>query len=440
MQNKKFMLQSWNKVIMHLDGDAFFASCEQSLHPEYKGKPIVTGQERNIIASMSYEAKARGIKRGCAVWEARKICPDLIVVPSDYETYSLLSKRMFSIVRRFTPIVEESSIDEGYADLKGLRRLYRKGYEGIAQEIQETIAKELGFTISVGLSLTKTLSKLAAKFKKPHGLTVVKGYRIHEFLRQNKVEEVCGIGPNTTALLHKHNVFTAYDFAVQPMKWAQRMMGKIGVELWQELRGVSVYGLDPEEKTSYQSILKSKTFTPPSSDYTYVHAQLLRNIESAFIKMRRYKIGVSRVAIFLKEQDFKGSGIEFNLNRATDVASDIFSLVDQELQNIFNVTKEYRATGVCLTKLKSMATCQFDLFEDPLRVMNMRQLGGAIDAINRRYGKHAVYSGTGLYLTKNKKTLAEEQGRYVVAQRKKELLKGETFRRRIRIPIWQVKV
>ena len=126
MKTSPFLLHSWPNAIVHLDGDAFFASCEQSIHPELKGRPVITGAERNIVASMSYEAKALGIKRATPLWEAKKICPGLVVLPSDYETYSLISKRMFAIMRRCTPVVEESSIDEGFADIKGLRRLYRK--------------------------------------------------------------------------------------------------------------------------------------------------------------------------------------------------------------------------------------------------------------------------------------------------------------------------
>ena len=119
-----FTLHSFPHAIVHFDGDAFFTSVEQALHPDLKGRPVVTGQERGIIACASYEAKALGIKRGVALHEARRMCPDLVVLPSDYETYSLFSKRMFDIARRYTPMVEEYSIDEGFADLTGLRRVF----------------------------------------------------------------------------------------------------------------------------------------------------------------------------------------------------------------------------------------------------------------------------------------------------------------------------
>jgi DNA polymerase-4/DNA polymerase V len=140
---------------VHIDGDAFFASCEQSRRPKLQGRPVVTGKERGMAASMSYEAKARGVKRGMRIAEIRKICPDAVILPSDYETYSLLSTRFFAIVRRYTPDVEEYSIDECFADLTGLRRPLRMSYIQIAEQIKKDLDTELGFTFSVGLAPNK---------------------------------------------------------------------------------------------------------------------------------------------------------------------------------------------------------------------------------------------------------------------------------------------
>ena len=164
-----FTLHSFPHAIVHFDGDAFFASVEQAVHPEWKGRPLVTGQERGIIACASYEAKALGIQRGVALHEARRMCPTLLVVPSDYETYSLYSKRMFDIARRYTPLVEEHSIDEGFADLTGLRRVFHCSYEEIARRFQAAVRAELDIGVSVGLSLSKSLAKLCSKFCRSTG-------------------------------------------------------------------------------------------------------------------------------------------------------------------------------------------------------------------------------------------------------------------------------
>src|SRR3989344_3897158 len=144
MPHSPLSIHSFPRAIVHVDGDAFFASCEQALDPRLRGKPVVTGKERGIAASLSYEAKARGVTRAMPLYQIRKLCPDVILLPSDYETYSLLSKRMYDIVRRYTSDVEEYGIDECFADITGLRRPFRMSYTEIVRKLQEDLYRELG--------------------------------------------------------------------------------------------------------------------------------------------------------------------------------------------------------------------------------------------------------------------------------------------------------
>jgi DNA polymerase-4/DNA polymerase V len=198
------LIRSFPRAILHIDADTFFASCEQSRNPSLRGKPVICGKERGIAASMSIEAKQKGVTRAMSLYEIRRLCPDAVILPSDYETYSMLSQRFFDIVRRYTPEVEEYGIDECFADLTGLRGVFRTGYAEIADMIQRDIIKDLGFTFSVGLAPTKSLAKIGSKWKKPHGLTVISGRDIHLFLAALDVEKVWGIGPQTAAFLRKH--------------------------------------------------------------------------------------------------------------------------------------------------------------------------------------------------------------------------------------------
>jgi DNA polymerase-4/DNA polymerase V len=275
MSDFAFNIHSWPRAILHVDGDAFFTSCEEVIHPELKGKVLITGGERGIVACASYPAKKLGIKRGVSLIEAKKICPDLIVLPSDYETYSLFSKRMFSIVRRFTPQVEEYSIDEAFADLTGLRRPLHSSYETIALKIKKEIQRELGFTVSLGISVSKVLAKVASKHRKPDGFTVIRGREIPEYLKDLPVEAIWGIGRATTNYLWKMGVKTALEFAKLPEQVVKKRFTKPGQEIWRELRGESAYPVEPEEKNDYASISKTKTFAPATSDRDYLFAQLL---------------------------------------------------------------------------------------------------------------------------------------------------------------------
>jgi len=424
-----FMLASFPRAILHIDGDAFFASVEQAIHPELKGKPVVTGKERGIIACASYEAKAIGIKRGLPLFDAVKLCPQLVVLPSDYETYCLYSKRMFSIMRRFTPIVEEYSIDEGFADISGLRRIYRTSYEDIARNLQATVCAELGLTASVGLSLSKSLAKLASKFRKPAGFTAVQGGHIHLFLQRTPLERVWGFGPNTVHLLAKHGLRTAWDFTVQPEAFAARLLGKIGREIWNELRGNTVYPINTEEKSTYATISKCKTFASPSNDRNFVYAALIRNLESAFIKLRRHRLRVKTLFVVLRRKDFSEAGLKATLNRPTAVTQEAVPTAKMLFENVYEAGVNYRTTTVILGKLEPDDNIQPDLFEDNIRVEKLSRMSKTVDAINARFGKHTVSLASSLFLRRQTAVARAEK-----PVRKTTLLAGETARCRLNLP------
>lgn len=428
-QDHPLRLASFPKAILHMDGDAFFASVEQALHPELKGKPLVTGKERGIVACPSYEARALGITRSMGLWEARKACPGLIVVPSDYETYGLFSERMFEIMRRYTPMVEEYSIDEGFADITGMRRVFRCSYRQIAERLQADIRKELGITVSIGLSLSKGLAKLASDFRKPNGFTAVSGLHLHLFLRRIKLEEVWGFGPSTVALLQKWGLSTAYDFVLRPKKWARKVLGKIGGEIWSELRGYAVYPVATEEKPPHISLSKGKTFTVPSADRDFVYAHLIRNLEGIFIKLCRNRLRAREFHVALRQKDYLEEGISALLTRPTDAIQEVTPLLPDIFARLFKPGTLYRSTTVAVGRLESSRTSQYDLFEDRVKIERYTRLSGAVDGINRRYGKHEVCSASSLFLRRE-----TQNDRADVPWRKRNLLPSETSRRHLNIP------
>ena len=236
------------KAIIHVDGDGFFAACEVARNPSLRGKPVVTGAERGIVSAATYEAKALGISRGIRLSDVKKICPEAIIVSSDYELYSLYSLRMYEIMRRYTPMVEEYGIDECFGDLTGLRRMHHLGYEEIARKIKDDLQQELDITFSVGLSCTKVLAKIGSKYAKPNGFTPIRLIEKDTYLGNTKVGAVWGIGPQTAELLNKYGVQTALEFIHKDEAWVKRILTKPGHELWQELQGIPVYELNTEKK------------------------------------------------------------------------------------------------------------------------------------------------------------------------------------------------
>jgi DNA polymerase-4/DNA polymerase V len=437
MDSQPLTIQSWPRAILHLDADAFFASCEQAIHPELKGRPVITGKERGIVAAASYEAKARGVQRGIRLSEARQACPEAVIMPSDYETYSLFSIRMFAILRRFSPDVEEYSIDEAFVDLTGLRRSFHGSYGMIARQMQKTIEQELGITVSVGVSLSKVLAKIASRHRKPHGLTLIPGREIHHYLQELPVGRVWGIGPNTAAFLKKFGITTALVFARKEEGFITKHLSKPYQEIWHELNGRSIYPVCPESKSSYQSISKAKTFTPPSNDATFVFAQLAKNLEAACIKARRYRLAATKFMVFLRTQDFRDHGIEFKLHRPTAYSADLFQVLKEGFHELFNAKALYRQTGVVLAGLVQNSIFQYTLFEDAARIEKMARIYHAVDLLSERFGKYTLHHGVSLPT----KLLARHEGdRGDAPQRASKLFKGENSRQRLGLPMLHIKV
>lgn len=435
MNGRPLTLRSYPQAIIHVDADAFFTSVEQALSPSLRGKPVVTGAERNIIACASYEAKRLGISRGMALFDAKKLCPSLHVLPSDYETYSLYSTKMFSIIRNYTPIVEEYSIDEAFADITGMRRCFRTSYPDIAEKIAKQINDELGITVSIGLSLSKSLAKIGSNFRKPNGITAVPGRYIHVLLQRISLEKVWGFGANTVSMLTKFGLTSAYDYICQTEKWVSAKLHKPGREIWHELRGNSVWPVSVEEKEHYASISKSKTFTPASSNKDYVFARMVKNLESAFIKLRRYSLRAGSLSIVLRDKDFRHTGLEAKLNRSTSSAIHALPLARELFESVFNPNLEYRSTMVFLGRIEVDREEQYSLFTSPLKVEESRRLSKAIDHCAELYGKHKVRSGAGLYLD-----CAIINDREIAPARRHISLPGETTRKRIDVPRMDVEI
>ena len=437
MHSSPLTVSNWPRAILHLDADAFFASCEQAIHPELRGRPVITGKERGIVAAASYEAKERGVTRGMRLFEVKKVCPDAVILPSDYETYSLFSVRMFEILRRFSPDVEEYSIDEAFVDLTGLRRINHGPYELIARRMQETVQRETGLSVSIGISLSKVLAKIGSKHRKPHGLTVIPGRDLHLFLEKLPLEKVWGIGPNTAAYLAKLGIRTALEFARKDERFVAKHCSKPYQEIWNELNGRSVCPVTTAAKTDYQSISKTKTFTPPSEDEGFVFSQLSKNLENACIKARRYRLAATRMFLFLRKQDFSDTGVEVRLSSPTAFPAELMAGLREGFQKLYRPGTLYRQTGVVLAGLVAEDAIQHTLFDDVVKIEKMTRIYKAVDSLSEKFGKHAVQHASSLPT----RLQAQHEGeRGDIPVRRGLLLPGETARQRLSLPMLHIKV
>lgn len=425
------LIYSFPRAILHVDGDSFFASCEIAKDPSLKGKVVVTGQERGIASSMNYEAKRRGITRAMSLPEIRRLCPGAVILPSDYETYSLYSERMYAIVRRYTEAVEEYSIDECFADLTGMRRPNNMSYMEMAERIKRELQGELGMTFSVGLSVNKVTAKTASKFRKPDGLTIMTGRNLPQYLSKVPIGAIWGIGPNTTAYLMKLGIRTAQDFAGKSKEWIAQHLSKPFYDIWQELNGEFVMPLAVGAKHDYASISKTRTFTPPSREREFVYSQLSKNVENACIKLRRHTLFTKRFSFYLKTQDFRYRGLEVKLSREVSTPEEILSVIRERFDQVYRPGILYRATGVTMTELTHVRAGTLDLFGAAPLQAKVEEIHGAIDRLDTRYGKHTVFLGSSW---KAMKAAQHEGERGVQSARRQNLVRGETARRRIGLP------
>lgn len=384
----------FEKVILHFDGDSFFASVEQVMDYRLKGKPVITGGERGAITSASIEAKRLGIGRGVSLRDAKKICPDLIVVRGDYLSYSIFAERMYAIVREFTPIIEEYSIDECFADITGLDVVFKKSYEEIALMIKAKLETSLGVTFGVGMAPSKVLAKIASKHRKPAGFTVITSDNREEFLRALPLGRVWGIGPATNIAMSKMNVFTALEFAQKSEAWiADHKISKPYRETWLDLRGFYAKELSLDYEAPH-SIIKSRTFRPVSTDPAFIFSQLSKNIEAACVKARRHHLRAGGVRFYLKTQAFTYQAKDFALPLPTSSPIEIIGLVKKYFKGVYRPNTEYRATGVGLSSFTKEDNIRADLFGGSDETERQAEVFRAVDRMSHRYGEHSIYLGS----------------------------------------------
>ncbi len=382
-------MNSERKYILHLDGDSFFASVESAKNPALRNRPIVTGFERGIASAVSYEAKKLGVTRTMPIFQIRKLFPSVIVVSSDYEAYAVFSRRMFDIVRRYTDIVEEYSIDECFADFSH-NKAFKEDPRPILERIKSDIVRELGITVSLGLGPSKVIAKTASKRNKPNGLTILSPLEVPEVLSTTPIASVWGIGSSSTHALQKLGVSTALEFAHKPVSWVKEHFSKPLIEMWYELNSISINEVSKQSE-SQKSIMKTRTFSPASKDRAYVFSELSKNIENASKKAREMRLSAQGVSIYLKTTDFSFAGDSVKFHIPTNSTFDIVAEVQKIFDSVFSSDRTYRATGVTLYGLMPDFMGQEDLFGARVKGGSKEKILGTIDKLNKKYGRSLVH-------------------------------------------------
>jgi DNA polymerase-4 len=379
------------RVIMHMDMDAFFASVEQRVNPALRGRPIVVcgGGRRTVVAAASYEARPYGIRSGMPLYEAQRKCPDLLVVQADIPTYVDASLRILDILQGFTPDVEVYSIDEAFLDVTGSLVLFG-GAERIARMIKERINKELRLTCSIGIAPNKLLAKLASTMHKPNGLQVIrKKEEVSSLLADLPVEEMWGIGPSLATYLHEMGITTCGQLGRVPSGILERRFGLIGRMLHRMARGMDVspvvpLGAEPHARSRGHSMTLDQDIHSKEEIAWYV----LLLAEMVGRRLRSGGYAGRTVVLTLRYSDFRTFSRRMTLKRYITTGPQINEVAMRILDGI-RLRDSVRLVGVSLANL-IRGRVQIPLFEGERK---REDLILAMDRVNDRYGEFTLSWG-----------------------------------------------
>jgi DNA polymerase-4 len=378
------------RVIMHVDMDAFFASVEQRVNPAWGGRPLVVcgAGKRTVVAAASYEARPYGIRSGMPLYEAQRKCSDLLVVKADIPTYVDASVRVLKILQEFTPAVEVYSIDEAFLDVTGSLMLFR-GAERIARMIQERIDKELGLTCSIGIAPNKLLAKLASGMHKPNGLKIIQQAEIPSLLMDLPVEEMWGIGPSLVTYLHEMGIATCGQLGKIPSGILARRFGLIGTMLYRMAKGMDESSVVPlGAAPDAQSMGHSMTLDQDICSKDEIARYILLLAEMVGRRLRSGGYAGKTVVLTLRYSDFRTFSRRITLKRYITTGPQIHEVAMRILDGI-RLRDAVRLVGVSLANLVR-GRAQIPLFEGERKG---EELILAMDRVNDRYGEFTLTWG-----------------------------------------------
>lgn len=382
-------------VIALVDCDSFFVSCEQKVNPELKGKPVcVLSNKDGCVVSRSKEAKKMGVRMGQPYFLAKDEFPKAVYVSAHHDLYCEISNQVMNLLRELSPKVQVYSVDEAFIDLTGLKRLYKKNYLELARYIREQVKEKVDIPVSIGVSSTKTLAKLASdKAKKTDdGVYLIGNRKIHKVLYNTKIEEIWGIGRNLTALFRKSGVITAADLVLKEDIWLDDKIGIRGLEMKHELLGEIVSPVINEEKLP-KSVQKTSAFGLFTSDLNFIQNQLNYHIHSACRKLRKIDCKAYVIGVMLRTKDFKVIYDKKLLAVPTDFEMEISDIAFELLKNIYNPDILYRSTGIILDGLRCNDEKQLFLFSDTDSDLKKEKLSKCFDKLESKFGKDIIQIG-----------------------------------------------
>ncbi len=338
------------RKIIHIDMDAFFASCEQRDFPELRGKPVAVGgaSERGVVAAASYEARRFGVRSAMPGSQARRLCPDLIFVPHRFDVYRAVSNQIREIFLGWTPLVQPLSLDEAYLDVTD--NLHGEpSATCIAEAIRAEIFRVTGLTASAGVSYNKFLAKIASDMNKPNGQYVIKPNQGADFIAGLPVRKFHGVGPATAAKMEKLGLITGADIRAKDRIFLERHFGKSGGYYFHVSRGIDHRAVNPNQER--KSIGSETTFGNSLRDEEACMEALGPLITSVASFCAKRQTGGRTVTLKLRYDDFKTVTRSRTMGVVLSEAEEIEAVIASLLGGLMPLSKGVRLLGVTLHNL-----------------------------------------------------------------------------------------
>ncbi len=377
---------------LYVDFNSYFASVEQQLVPELRGKPVgvlAVMAETTCCIAASYEAKAFGIKTGTIVSEARKLCPDIIFVEARPPLYVEYHHKLIDIVESCTHVEKVLSIDEMVCKLTGSQQQPENALK-LAARIKRAIAKNAGDYIkcSIGIAPNTYLAKVASNLQKPDGCVLIEPHELPQRLYGLKLRDLNGIGKQMEARLNRYKITTVEQLYAANRLQLQTAWGSIeGERMYDKLRGIEPYYV----KNARSSLGHSHVLPPEQRNEAGVRAVLHRLLQKACMRMRSYDLLASRISVKIKFRNMPSWAMESAIS-PTDNTLQLINALEQFLQHYPETRHEPYAVGVSFSGLVTAEEVARDLFQiEPLE--NEKKLNKAIDTLNLKFGKNTIYFG-----------------------------------------------
>jgi DNA polymerase IV len=378
--------------IIHVDMNAFYASCHQAQTPAWRGNPLLVAgdpkRRHGIILTASYEARRCGVKTAMPVWQAKKLCPQGIFVPPDHELYLDYSLQILRILQDYSPLVEPYSIDEAWLDVTGCGKLLGDARD-IGRSLQQRIDCELDIPCSVGISSNKFLAKMASERQKPRGLTIIYPQDVPEKIWPLPVSELVGVGRNLAPALGEMGVETIGQLAAMPVKLLVSRFGIMGEVLFHFAHGRDESPVDPQALESVKSIGHSLTLPRDISDPRDVDTVLLGLSEKVGRRLRQREHLARTITLTVKDHNFVTATRSLTLSEPTCLTDNIYRTARGIYRQKFEPWRKVRLLGISVSSLvKAEEERQMRLWgQDEYR---QETLDKAVDNIRTRFGESAL--------------------------------------------------